>query len=251
MTRIPRPVLAAVGTTALALGAGLHLGVGAAVASPAAASGSTGEVSPTPQTFSFDRMSPGQTRSTIVDLASTHPTDGTVVGVQVTTSGELGDSLSTSIEACASAWAGDECPDGAVVLIEDWRGSRSGAARHEVRLPAGDTTALRVSVTLDESVPLGATGSVRYDLSLQGEDGASTGDPDPGHGAGDGAGDGMGEPGAAGEDGTGGHEPGGPLASTGAQVWGVAAASGLLVGIGAALVRRRGRRQAHVIPPST
>jgi LPXTG-motif cell wall-anchored protein len=239
MPRIPRPVLAAVGTTALVLGAGLHLGVGAAVAASSAASGtvaaSTGQVTPSPQTFSFDGMSPGQTRSTLVDLTSTHATDGTVVSVEVTTSGELGDALSTSIEACPSGWQGEDCPGGVVLLVDGWRGERSGTAHRDVVLPAGATTTLKVSVTLDDGVPLGATGTVRYDLALQGDEATPGTDPDdPSWTDGEtGTGGGAGE--AAGPD------PGGPLASTGAQVSAVAALSGVLLGIGVALVRRRRR----------
>ncbi|KRC33139.1 hypothetical protein ASE27_12945 [Oerskovia sp. Root918] len=220
MTRTSRTARAVVGVAALcALGsAGLLPGTGAAVAVEAPSEAAAGEVSPQPLSFSLDGMSPGQTRSTVVDLVSTHASDGVVVDVRVTSTGELGDSISTSIDACTSPWQGDECPSGAVRLVDGWRGPQSGPAAQDVVLPAGATTSLRVLVTLDDDAPGGATGTVTYDLALQGDstaEGGGTTDPS----------------------GPGG--PGGPLAATGAAVWSVAALAGAAIGVGAALLRRR------------
>ncbi|RXR25681.1 LPXTG cell wall anchor domain-containing protein [Oerskovia turbata] len=243
MTSTPRTARAVVGVTTLCTlgGAWLLGGAGAAVAVESPARASAGEVSPLPRSFSFDGMSPGQTRSTIVDLASTHATDGSVVEVRVTTSGELAPSISTVVEACHATWVGDDCPTGAVVVVDGWRGGQAGAARQDVVLPAGTTTVLKVSVTLDEGVPAGATGSIRYDLALRGEQEGTPGtgtDPSGPDGSGGADGSGTNGSGAAG-DGSG----GGPLALTGADVWTLAALSGALLGIGAALVRRRRREE--------
>ncbi|MBD7950080.1 LPXTG cell wall anchor domain-containing protein [Oerskovia rustica] len=241
MTSTPRTARAVVGVTTLCAmgGAWLLGGASAAVAVELPARAPAGEVSPLPRSFSFDGMSPGQTRSTVVDLASTHATDGSVVEVRVTTSGELAPSLSTVVEACHAAWADDDCPTGAVVLVDGWRGGQAGAAHEDVVLPAGATTALKVSVTLDEDVPAGATGSIRYDLALRGE-----AEGTPGTGTDPSGTDGSGT--AGGTDGSGAAGGGsgtGPLALTGANVWTLAALSGALLGIGAALVRRRRREE--------
>ncbi|MFJ4108166.1 hypothetical protein [Oerskovia enterophila] len=224
MTRTSRTARAVVGVATLgALGsAGLLPGTGAAVAVEAPTVVAAGEVSPQPLSFSLDGMSPGQTRSTVVDLVSTHASDGVVVDVRVTTTGDLGGSLSTSIDACTSPWRGDECPSGAVRLVDGWRGPQSGPAAQDVVLPAGATTSLRVLVTLDDDAPGGATGTVRYDLALQGETTAGGG----------GGGGGTTDPSGPGG-------PGGPLAATGAAVWSVAALAGAAIGVGAALLRRR------------
>lgn len=238
MARIPRTARAVAGiATACTLGsAGALLGAGAAVAVDAPARVWAGEVIPQPQSFSFDGMSPGQTRSTLVDLASTHESDGVVVGVAMTTSGELGSSLSTSIEACSTTWEDGSCPTGAAVLVEGWRGERAGTSSEEVVLPAGGTTWLKVSVTLDDDVAAGATGSVRYDLSVQetqgdsSQGGGTTWPDDPPGTTGTDAAD---RPGGAGRPGS------GPLATTGTDVMTLAALAGGLLGIGAALVRRR------------
>ncbi|MDF2846284.1 MAG: cell wall anchor protein [Oerskovia sp.] len=246
MTSTPRTARAVVGVTTLCAmgGAWLLGGAGAAVAVERPARASAGEVSPLPRSFSFDGMSPGQTRSTIVDLASTHATDGSVVEVRVTTGGELAPSLSTAVEACHAAWVGDDCPTGAVVLVDGWRGGRAGAADEDVVLPAGATTALKVSVTLDEGVPAGATGSIRYDLALRGEQegtpGTGTDPSGPDGSVGAGGTDGSG---ASGSGAAGGGSGARPLAPTGANVWTLAALSGALLGIGAALARRRRREE--------
>ncbi|MFE4465917.1 LPXTG cell wall anchor domain-containing protein [Oerskovia sp. NPDC056781] len=229
MTSTPRTARAVVGVTTLCAmgGAWLLGGVGAAVAVELPARASAGEVSPLPRSFSFDGMSPGQTRSTIVDLASTHATDGSVVEVRVTTSGELAPSLSTVVEACHAPWADDDCPTGAVVLVDGWRGGQAGAAHEAVVLPAGATTSLKVSVTLDDDVPAGATGAVRFDLAIQGtQDGSS-------------AGSGTGVPDDASRPASGGRPGSGSLAATGATVTALAALAGGLLGVGGALVRRR------------
>ncbi|MGW6003695.1 hypothetical protein ACWFNS_17135 [Oerskovia enterophila] len=220
MTRTPRTARAAVGTTALcALGSvGLLAGTGAAVAVEAPIVVAAGEVDPQPLSFSLDGMSPGQTRSTVVDLVSTHASDASVVDVRVTATGELGDSISTSIDACTSPWQDDGCPSGAVRLVDGWRGPQSGPAAQDVVLPAGATTSLRVLVTLDDDAPGGATGTVRYDLALQGDEAAEGGgSTDPSGPAG----------------------PGGPLAATGAAVWSIAALAGATIGVGTAFLRRR------------
>lgn len=237
MTWIPRTARAVAGTAAAcALGAaGALLGTGAAVAvAPPVVSG--GEVTPWPQSFSFDGMSPGQTRSTLVDLASTHESEGAVVGIRTTISGELAASLSTSIEACSTSWEDGSCPTGAAVLLEGWRGDRAGNAREEVVLPAGGATSLKVSVTLDDDVAAGATGAVRYDLFLQETEGdrspgGGTAGPD-GPSSGGGA-DGTVRPGATG------RQASRPLATTGTTLTTLAAVAGALLGAGAALVRRR------------
>lgn len=240
MTSTPRTARAVVGAATLCVLGGVWLlgGAGAAVAVEPPARASAGEVSPLPRSFSFDGMSPGQTRSTVVDLSSTRTTDGSVVEVRVTTSGELAPSLSTAVEACHAAWVDDDCPTGAVVLVDGWRGGQTGAAQEDVVLPAGATTALKVSVTLDEGVPAGATGSIRYDLALRGEQEGTPGTgTDPSGPGGSGGADGTGGSGAGGGSGT------GPLALTGANVWTLAALSGALLGTGAALVRRRRREE--------
>ncbi|QDW62125.1 LPXTG cell wall anchor domain-containing protein [Oerskovia sp. KBS0722] len=244
MTSTPRTARAVVGMTTLCAlgGAWLLGGAGVAVAVEPPAGASAGEVSPLPRSFSFDGMSPGQTRSTIVDLASTHATDGSVVEVRVTTSGELAPSLSTVVEACYATWVGDDCPTGAVVLVDGWRGGQAGQAgpaHEDVVLPAEATTSLKVSVTLDEDVPAGATGSIRYDLALRGaQEGTPGTGTDPSGPDGSGAAGGTGGSGAAG-----GGSGTGPLALTGANAWTLAALSGALLGIGAALVRRRRREE--------
>ena len=237
MTWIPRTARAVAGTAAACLhgGVGALLGTGAAVAVEAPVRVSAGEVTPRPQSFSFDGMSPGQTRSTLVDLASTHESEGAVVGIRTTTSGELAGSLSTSVEACSTSWEDGYCPTGAAVLLEGWRGDRAGTAQEEVVLPAGGTTWLKVSVTLDDDVAPGAVGAVRYDLSLQETEGdrspgGGTAGPD---GASGGGADGTLPPGASG------RPASGPLAITGTALTTLAAVAGVLLGAGAALVRRR------------
>lgn len=252
--RTPRAAHAVVGVLTLCVvgSAGLLLGAGAAAGAPAPSAApavTVGDVNPQPRSFSFDGMSPGQTRSAIVDVASTHETDGVVAGVHVTTSGVLGASLSTTIDACTTAWQADVCSSGAVRLVEGWRGSQSGSTSQDVVVPTGTTTSLRVLVTLDEDVAQGATGSIRYDLTLRGVDGGHPGGPvDPGgstepDGPGGGtAPDGPGDPGGTGDSAA---SAAGVLpellVKTGASIWPLAALAGGLIGIGAALLRRSRR----------
>lgn len=245
MTWTPRTARAVVGVTTLcALGsAGLLGGTGAAAAVEPTVQEQVGEVGRQAQSFSFDGMSPGQTRSAIVDLSSTWETDGTVVDVAVTATGELGTSLSTSIEACGTTWDDDECPTGAVVLVDGWTSGRSGTAHEDFVLPAGATASLRVSVTLDEDVRAGATGTVRYDISLEG---ARPGGPGAGGGTGGGATETT-RPDDAGGSGTSARPGSGSLAATGTTVLTLAGLAGALIGIGIALVRRR-RRDEDAVP---
>lgn len=244
MTWTPRTARAVVGVATLCvLGSVGPLGAGAAAAAgtpTAERTTTTRNLTSLPRSFSFDGMSPGQTRSTIVDLSSVWETDGTVVDVAVTATGELGTSLATTIEACGTAWVDDECPTGAVVLVDGWRTGRSGSSHQELVLPAGETASLRVSVTLDEDVRAGATGNVRYDLSFEG---ARPGGEETGDGS-EGGATGTTGPSAPDDAAGSGASPGpgsGSLAATGTGVLTLAGLAGALLGIGAALVRRRRR----------
>ncbi|MEK8226188.1 hypothetical protein NKG05_09115 [Oerskovia sp. M15] len=64
--------------------------------------------------------------------------------------------------------AGRRVPERARRPHRGWRGPQSGTATEDVVLPARATTSLRVSVTIDDGVAAGTTGSVRYDLAVQG-----------------------------------------------------------------------------------
>jgi hypothetical protein len=258
MTATPRAARAVMGAVAACAlgGAGLLLGAGAAdAAAPAVVAVPVGEparpgagttassASPGPGAFSFDGMSPGQTRSTIVDLDSRRESDGRVVEVRVTADGELGPSLSTSVDACFTAWQGDVCPGGAVRLVEGWRAGQQGPSVQEVALPAGTTTSLRVEVTLDDDVLPGATGNLWYDLALQGDGRATPRAEDPADPRSPGGSPASGPTGGdAPSDGA--AHTGEPLAITGASVWQAAALAGGLIGVGAALLRRRRPRPA-------